>query len=110
MHKVSRSLALEIQGDIGALMSKLQLLGWTVTDSRYEANLFGNWYVDLEGRCPAIRLVKDRSQYMVREVPIEILKAAGLWRAFDDLEEFQAAVVRWTETLNADGESTSRRN
>jgi hypothetical protein len=31
---------------------------------------------------------------MVREVPIEILKMAGLWRVFNDVEEFKAAVFR----------------
>jgi hypothetical protein len=110
MHEVFRSVAPEIQAEIGALISNLQALGWTVTDSRYEARSFGDWYVDLEGRSPAIRLVKDRSQCMVREVPIEILKMAGLWRVFNDVEEFKAAVFRWAETLNGEGDNTSGHN
>jgi hypothetical protein len=103
-------VAPEIQAEIGMLVSTLQALGWTLSDSRYDAKVFGNWYVDLEGFGSAIRLVKDRSQYMVREVPIETLKTAGLWKAFDDLEEFQAAVSRWAETLNGDGDRTTGRN
>ena len=93
MHKKSQIVTQEIQAEIGILLSSLTAFGWTISDSRYDAKVFGNWYVDLEGRSPAIRLVKDRSQYMIREVPIEILKAAGLWRVFDNLREFQAAVA-----------------
>jgi hypothetical protein len=47
---------------------------------------------------------------MVREVPIEILKMAGLWRVFNDVEEFKAAVFRWAETLNGEGDNTSGHN
>ncbi len=110
MHKEPQRVAPEIQAEIGMLLSNLQILGWTVLDSHYDAMIFGNWYVDLEGRSPMVRLVKDRSQYMVREVPIEIMKAAGLWRAFDDLEEFQSAVIGWAETLNGDDDSASESN
>jgi hypothetical protein len=106
MYKSSRSVPTEIQTDIRELISRFEALGWTVIDSRYEENLFGNWYVDLEGRFP-VRLVKDRSQYIVSEVPPEILKAAGLWKAFDDLAEFQAAVIRWAKSLNGSGDSAS---
>jgi hypothetical protein len=107
MHDVSQSVAPEIQADIGALISNLQALGWRATNSHYDAKVFGNWYVDLESSGSPIRLIKDRSQYMVDRVTVEVLKAAGLWKAFNDLEEFQAAVTRWAEMLHGDGESAS---
>ena len=99
MDEVSQSVAPEIQADIGKLISNLQTLGWRVTHSHYYAKVCGDWYIDFEGPGSPIRLVKDRSQYMVMEVPVEILKAAGLFRAFDDLEEFQAAISGWVKTL-----------
>lgn len=100
------NVAPEIRADIGALISHFQALGWAVTGSVYDAKVFGNWYVDFEGRSPSIRLAKDRSQYMVSKVPIEMLKGAGLYLAFDDLEEFRVAVSRWVATLNGDGGNT----
>ena len=107
MDEVSQSVAPEIQADIGELISNLQTLGWRVTHSHYYAKVCGDWYIDFEGSASPIRLVKDRSQYMVMEVPIEILKAAGLWRAFDDLAEFQATVIKWAEALSGSGDSAS---
>jgi len=57
--------------------------------------MFGNWQVKLHRAGNLLELVKDRSQYMVGGPPTEAIKAAGLWRAFDDLEEFRSALVKW---------------
>jgi hypothetical protein len=42
-----------------------------------------------------MRLLRDRSQYLVTGLPKEVLKAAGLWQAFDTINELQVAVTRW---------------
>jgi hypothetical protein len=39
----------EIQADVGALLSELQTTRFRVINSRYDANVFGNYYVDLVG-------------------------------------------------------------
>lgn len=84
----------EVEAEIGTLISKLRTAGWNVIAARYDLEVFGNWYVDLIRGVVMMRLVKDRSQYMILE-PFPEIKAAGLWRAFDDLEEFRAAVLNW---------------
>ena len=42
-----------------------------------------------------MRVLKDRSQYMVDGLPEEALKTAGLWRAFDSLDELRITVTQW---------------
>jgi hypothetical protein len=42
-----------------------------------------------------MRLLKDRSQYMVTGLAKEVFKAAGLWWVFDSLNELQTTVARW---------------
>jgi hypothetical protein len=95
-----QDLPVVVETEAGALISDLREAGWTVSGFRYDANYFGNWYVDLFRAGLTIRLVKDRSQYMIDGPPSEEIKAAGLWRAFDDLEEFRRAIIKWA--TNAD--------
>ena len=38
--------------------------------------------------------MKDRSQYVI-DGSIEEIKAAGLWQAFNNFEEFRRAINRW---------------
>jgi hypothetical protein len=64
-----------------------------VTASQYSEQCFGDWVVELTGR-KSFRLVRDRSQYMVGGDRAS-LEPAGLWRAFDDRDEFVRLVVRW---------------
>ena len=54
-----------------------------------------DWYVDLARNGRTIRSAKDRSQYMIAGPSTQDIKDAGLWRAFDDLEEFRRTVSRW---------------
>jgi hypothetical protein len=99
-------LLIEVKTEAGALISELREAGWTISASRYDARIFGNWYVDLVRKGHTIRLVKDRSQYMIDGLSIKEVKAAGLWRAFNDLHEFQRAIVNWaTKPDEAIGET-----
>jgi hypothetical protein len=89
-------LPIEIQADAGALLSGLCADGRSIISHRYEAEIFGNWEVKLDRNGESLQLTKDRSQYMVDGQSTEDLKAAGLWRAFDDRYEFQCCVLRWS--------------
>jgi hypothetical protein len=96
MFSEGADLPVEVESEVGALIADLREAGWTVSASRYDARVFGNWYVDLRRKNQTIRLMKDRSQYTIGGPPIEEIKAAGLRRSFDNLYEFQQAIVRWT--------------
>ena len=97
----SFKVPVEIERDAGTLLAELRAGGWHVSASEYDATAFGNWLVDLQRDGVAIRLLKDRSQYMVTGLSTEVLKAAGLWQAFDSLEELQMTLARWaTRSLN----------
>lgn len=41
-----------------------------------------------------IRVIKDRSQWMLKGVRDQ-LEPFGLWRAFDDTQEFRAALLTY---------------
>ena len=90
-----QSLPNEIEMEVGKLISKLSTAGWIISDFRYDPKAFGSWYVDLCRDRLSIRLTKDRSQYFVDRLPAEELKDARLWRAFDNVEELQNAVIQW---------------
>ena len=79
----------EVLSEAGEVISELHSAGWTVSTSRYDASLFGNWYIDLCRAGRTIRLSKDRSQFLIDGPPVLEMRAAGLWRAFDDLQEFR---------------------
>jgi len=90
----------EVPAEAGALVATLRAVGWRVTASRYDAQSFGNWFVDLERDDRAIRLVKDRSQFMI-EGQTDELRAAGLLKPFDRLGSFCEAVVAWVDKQGA---------
>jgi hypothetical protein len=94
----NQSIPVEVETEAGELISELRSAGWKVSISHYEAKSFGNWYLDVTHAVRTIHLVKDRSQYMItRQSPPE-LNAAGLWRAFDNLQEFRHLLIRWIKT------------
>ena len=95
MSNDQQPLTVEVETEVGALISQLHQTGWIVSASRYDAKAFGNWYVELRRTNRLIRLSKDRSQYQIDGSNIEEIKNAGLWRAFDDLEDFRRAVGNW---------------
>jgi hypothetical protein len=100
MDRSGDNMPAEVEAEAGELIAELHSAGWTVSRSHYDARVFGNWYVDLRRADLTLRLVKDRSQYMVDGLPINEIKAAGLWRAFDDLEDFRHTVVKWATDPN----------
>jgi hypothetical protein len=85
----------KVEAEAASLLAELRALGWTVVACRHDPQHFGNWSIALQLGERTIRLVEDRSQYMFDGPPAEELKAAGLWKAFDDFEEFRQAVMRW---------------
>jgi hypothetical protein len=88
-------LPIKVEKEAGLLLAELRAAGWQVTASEYDHSAFGNWSVNLQRDGVVMRVLKDRSQYLVDGLPAEALKAAGLWRAFDSLDEFQIAVTQW---------------
>ena len=95
-------MPVEVEKEAGPLLAELRAGGWQVSASEYDASAFGNWLITLQRDGVVMRLLKDRSQYMVDGLPTEELKAAGLWRAFNTLNEFQMAVTRWANrSLNS---------
>ena len=101
MSDSGEDITVEIESEVGTLISQLHEAGWLVSASRYDAKTFGNWYVDLHRADHVIRIVRDRSRYLMDGSHIQEIKAAGLWRAFDDLEEFSRAVGKWITNLDA---------
>jgi hypothetical protein len=91
----SNDLPNETDEEIGSLIQQFHAAGWSLAASSYEASSFGNWYVDLARDGVTIRLVKERSRYFVDDVPRDVLEPAGLWKAFDRLDEFTNAVTAW---------------
>lgn len=72
------ALLREIEAEAGELISELASAGWTVTASKYDGDLFGNWYVDLCRGSRALRLAKDRGQYLIDGPPTQEMKDVGL--------------------------------
>ena len=95
-------LPVEVEMEAAPLLAELRAGGWQVSASEYDASAFGNWLIDLQRDGVVMRLLKDRSQYVVDGLTTEVLKAAGLWRAFESLNELQMAVTKWANrSLNS---------
>jgi len=88
-------LPVEVEKEAASILAELRAGGWQVSASEYDPSAFGNWFVDLQRDGVVMRLLKDRSQYLVTGLPMEVLKAAGLWQAFDTLNELQTTLTRW---------------
>ena len=91
----NEGIPIEVEAEAGELIAELYSVGWKVSTSRYDAKSFGNWYVDLCRAGHTMRLVKGRSQYMIAGPPTREIKAAGLWKAFDDFQEFRHVLIKW---------------
>lgn len=83
-----------VRADLGQLIEGLESAGYTPIRSVYAPDQFGNYCVDFTGPGGSLRVVRDRSQYTVSGRR-ELLESAGLWRAFDDREEFASALITW---------------
>jgi hypothetical protein len=98
MANASPNVPTGIQSEVGELLAEFQKAGWSITASLFDARFFGNWYVDLDRDGLRLSLVKDRSQYMITgrsTEDIQPIKDAGLWRAFDDCDEFCRRLTAW---------------
>jgi hypothetical protein len=82
----------QIRSEVGTLLDELRALGWTVSASRYDRDVMGNWFVDISRMEVKLRLIKDRGQYSV-DGPRQELAAEGLWRIYDNVEEFSRSIV-----------------
>jgi hypothetical protein len=95
-------LPVKVEKEAGLLLAELRAAGWQVSASEYDASAFGNWSINLQRDGVVMRVFKDRSQYMVDGLSAEALKAAGLWRAFDSLDELRITVTQWANrSLNS---------
>lgn len=94
--EVMKPLPVEIVQDLHILLDPLRSLGFIPTDGQYDSDVFGNYYASFLGPKGRLRIIRDRSQYMVEGDPA-LLERAGLWRAFDDREEFAARLLFWLE-------------
>ena len=88
----------KISEAIGPLISKLQELGARFDSDTYSRESFGNFHVDCTLRGKRFRLFRDRSQYMI-EGDMDELKRLGLWRAYDSVEDYSAAVVNYAKSV-----------
>ena len=100
------SIPAAIAQDIGPLLDELFAIGVTIPALRFDAEHFGNYYVDLDARGAALRIVRDRGQYLL-EAPIERLKSLGLFRAIDSREELREAVLTYLQAIDAANTPTS---
>ena len=85
----------EVAQDIGPFLSQLAKFGYQLTDSRYDSQSFGNYYVDLLAGKTSLRIVRDRSQYYIDTKSTDQLRKSGMLRAFDDRAAFERAVLEW---------------
>ena len=90
--------ATEITQAIGPLLEQLGELGYRVTESRYEPDSFGNFYVDCQGRKGAFRIVRDRSQYFL-DGNVEDIKERGVFKAYNSVTEFSAAALQYAKAV-----------
>ena len=88
----------KISEAIWRLLSKLQELGAQFDADTYSRESFGNFYVDCTLRGKHFRLFRDRSQYMI-DGDMDELKRLGLWRAYDSVEDYSAAVVNYAKSV-----------
>jgi hypothetical protein len=88
-------LPVEIARDADGLFAAMRTVGWTVVRFSYDAAVMGNWQVGLLRGGHSLQIVRDKSQFFIEGPPAEELKAAGLWRAFDDSTKFCDAVAHW---------------
>ena len=60
-----------------SILAELRAGGWQVSASEYDPSAFGNWFVDVQRDGVVMRMLKDRSQYLVTGLPKEVLKGSG---------------------------------
>lgn len=83
-----------IQADIGSIVSDLEALGMRVTESRFDAPNFGNYFIDLDGLAGRMRITKDRGRYLLVGNE-ERIRNLGFLRAFDSVDELRSAATAY---------------
>lgn len=83
---------------IGPLLTQLEGVGVQFGGDTYSRESFGNFYVNCSLRGKQFRLFRDRSQYMI-EGDMNELKRLGLWRAYDSVEDYSAAVMTYAQSV-----------
>ena len=90
--------AREITSAIGPLLQQLGMMGIKISGSRYDANSFGNFYVDCRGAKGSFRIVRDRSQYFL-DSDVADIKKHGLFKAYDSVQEFTDAALKYAKAF-----------
>jgi hypothetical protein len=83
----------EIAEDIGGLVEQLGSLGFRPVGSR-SAEAFNDYVIEFSSGERRFSIARDKYQYMI-DGDMDELRRQGLWRAFDDRSEFEAAVLSW---------------
>ncbi len=86
---------------LGGLLSSLAIEGFSPIALDYTPMAFGNFMVTLGNGKRTITLVRDRSQFMVRGERAAH-EPAGLWRAFDNIQELEPLLLAWIRSNNLD--------
>ena len=92
---MTHQIPTEVASDIGPLLARLAELGYHPTGGSYSPESFGNYYVDLTKGKNWLRIVRERSQYFIDTTSKEQLRTSGMFRAFNDRDSFEQALLQW---------------
>lgn len=106
VHHAARAMPYQasqaIVDDLSELLKALATLGYELVGSRFSPESFGNYVIELASREGPLQIVRDRLQYYLGDTGepecIAELKRAGMFRAFDDLQTFQPALLAYLRT------------
>jgi hypothetical protein len=62
---------------------------------------FDNFAILFKGACAEFTIARDRGQFLVSGPPDEVLRGAGLWRAFVGVGELEEPLYTWLEARRA---------
>ena len=82
--------------DIEEFVKVLSHAGFSLVRYSEEPRAFDNLYADFSNGQTTFRVVRDRSQWMV-DGEKQLLERYGLWKAFDDQQEFESALFRFAK-------------
>jgi hypothetical protein len=84
-----------VDAEIGDRLRVLLANGFSVENSTYSPEVFGNFVVDLRCGERELRIVRDRGKYILDISNQAELEDTGLWRAFDSSSEFFSALFKY---------------
>jgi len=87
----------KIKREAGQLIALLAAGGWQVHSSQYSSKFFGNWLILLRQGEDEIRLIKDRSFYMLDASGSQLQTSPSLapGSSYSSFPAFQDAICRW---------------